>query len=60
MKLGIGEERHDVLEHDAFVREVGVLYERFRERHFKTGEFGGTGGIGGGDCSFGGILLVVS
>lgn len=50
------EDRHDVLEQDARLGEVLELPQRRPQLYFKTGEFGGTGGSGGGLSSLGGIL----
>lgn len=49
----VRENGHDVLEQDAGRGEVGELAQGGAEVYFKTGEFGGTGGIGGGESSLG-------
>lgn len=51
----VGENGHDILKEDAGRREVGELAQGGAQVYFKTGEFGGTGGIGGGESSLGGI-----
>lgn len=54
----IGEDRKDILEENARRREVGELAQSGAESYFKTGEFGGAGGMGGGvsgDLGGGGI-----
>lgn len=48
-----GEQRHDVFEENALGREVWELAQTGSQAYFKTGEFGGTGGSGGGESSFG-------
>jgi hypothetical protein len=53
----IGEDGQDVLEQDAGGGEVGELAQGSLELYFKTGEFGGGGGMGGGESSLGGIAL---
>lgn len=50
-----GEQRHDVLEENAGSGEIGVLAQAVLELYLKTGEFGGTGGMGGGESSLGGM-----
>ena len=55
---GVGEDGQDVLEQDARLREVGELAQGGAEVYFKTGEFGGTGGIGGGESSLGAMARV--
>lgn len=52
----IAEKRHDVFEEDPGGGKVGELAKGGFERYFKTGEFGGTGGSGGGESSLGGIV----
>lgn len=52
----VGEDGHDVLEQDAGGGEVGELAQGGAQAHFKTGEFGGTGGIGGGESSLGAMV----
>jgi hypothetical protein len=54
----VGEDGHDVLEQDARRREIGELAQGGAEVYFKTGEFGGTGGIGGGESSLGAMARV--
>jgi len=49
MEGGVGENRQDVLEEDAFRWEVGELAQSLPQARLKTGEFGGAGGGGGGD-----------
>ena len=56
MELRVGEDGHDIFEEDARRGEVGVLPQRGSELHLETGEFGGGGGIGGGESSLGGIF----
>lgn len=41
-------DREDVFEEDSRRREVWELAEGRTESYFKTGEFGGAGGMGGG------------
>lgn len=45
---GVGKNGEDVLEQDAGRGEVGELAKGGTEPYFKTGEFGGAGGMGGG------------
>jgi hypothetical protein len=52
VELGRREDGQDVLEEDARRGEVGELAEGAVEAYLKTGEFGGGGGIGGGESSF--------
>jgi hypothetical protein len=54
----VGEDGHDVLEEDAGRGEIGELAQGGAEVYFKTGEFGGTGGIGGGESSLGAMAGV--
>jgi hypothetical protein len=49
------EDGHNVLEKNALGGEVGVLSQSISQSYFKIGEFGGTGGRGGGLDSFGAI-----
>jgi hypothetical protein len=54
----IGEDRKDILEENARRGEVGELAQSGAKSYFKTGEFGGAGGMGGGvsgDFGGGGI-----
>jgi hypothetical protein len=54
----IGEDRKNILEENARGREVRELAQSGAESYFKTGEFGGAGGMGGGvsgDLGGGGI-----
>lgn len=54
----IGEDRKDILEENARRGEVGELAQSGAQSYFKTGEFGGAGGMGGGvsgDLGGGGI-----
>jgi len=53
VELRRGEDGHDILEKDALAGEVGVLSQSISQSYFKIGEFGGTGGRGGGLASFG-------
>lgn len=48
MEGWIGEDRKDIFEEDAGRREVRELTEGGAQAYFKTGEFGGAGGMGGG------------
>lgn len=48
MEGGIGEDRQDILEKNTGRREVGELTQGGAQAYFKTGEFGGAGGMGGG------------
>jgi hypothetical protein len=52
----VGEDGHDVLEEDARRGEVRELAQGGAQVYFKTGEFGGTGGIGGGESSLGAMV----
>lgn len=52
----IAEKWHDIFEKDPWGGKVGKLAEGGLEGYFKTGEFGGTGGSGGGESSLGGIV----
>ena len=52
----VGEDGHDVLEQDARRGEVRELAQGGAQVYFKTGEFGGTGGIGGGESSLGAMV----
>jgi len=45
------EQRHDILEENAPGRKVRKLAQTGAQAYFKTGEFGGTGGSGGGESS---------
>lgn len=45
---GISEDREDIFEQDTGGREVGELAQGLAQLYFKTGEFGGAGGRGGG------------
>ena len=54
----VGEERHNVDEVNSRDREVGEAAQRLAQAYLCTGEFGGTGG-GGGGLSSRGILSVV-
>lgn len=51
---GVREDGHDILEQDARGGEVGELAQRIAQSYFKTGEFGGAGGMGGGLSDLGG------
>jgi hypothetical protein len=51
----IGEDRQDILEQNARRREVRELAQGTTQSYLKTGEFGGAGGIGGGESDLGGI-----
>lgn len=44
----VGEDRQDILEENAGGREVRELTQGAAQAYFKTGEFGGAGGMGGG------------
>lgn len=55
MQMGIGEQRQDVFEEDAFGGEIGELTNGALEGYLKTGEFGGGGGRGGGESVLGGL-----
>lgn len=57
MELWRGEDGHDVLEENALGGEVGVLSQSISQSYFKIGEFGGTGGRGGGLDSFGAMRV---
>jgi hypothetical protein len=48
MQLGVGEDGQDILEENAGGREVRELAQGGAQAYFKTGEFGGAGGMGGG------------
>lgn len=57
----IGEDGKDVFEKDAGGWEIGELTQGTAQTYLKTGEFGGTGGMGGGesgDFGGGGIWLI--
>ena len=55
---GIGEDGQDILEQDARRGEVRELAQRGAQSYFKTGEFGGAGGRGGGvSGDFGGGMI---
>lgn len=54
MEFRVGEERKDVDEVDARRGEVGELAQGGAQLYFKTGEFGGGGGMGGGESCLGG------
>lgn len=51
----IGEDRKDILEQDSGRGEIRELAQGRAKSYLKTGEFGGAGGIGGGESDFGGI-----
>lgn len=55
MQRGIGEDRQDILEQDSRRGEIRELAQGGAQCYLKTGEFGGAGGIGGGESDFGGI-----
>ena len=48
MQSVIREDREDVFEQDTWGWEVGELAQGLAQLYFKTGEFGGAGGRGGG------------
>ena len=49
MQMRIGKDGKDVFEENSLGGEVGKLAEGAVEPYLKTGEFGGTGGRGGGE-----------
>jgi hypothetical protein len=51
------EDGHNVLEENALGGEIGVLSQSISQSYFKIGEFGGTGGRGGGLASFGAMRV---
>lgn len=55
MQRRIGEDRKDILEQDSGRGEIRELAQGGAKSYLKTGEFGGAGGIGGGESDFGGI-----
>lgn len=55
MQIGIGKEREDIFKQDALGWEVGELANGLLQSYLKTGEFGGGGGIGGGESERGGF-----
>lgn len=57
VELRRGEDGHNVLEKNALGGEVGVLSQSISQSYFKIGEFGGTGGRGGGLASFGAMRV---
>ena len=55
----MAEKRKDVFEEDAWLRKIGELTQSFLEGHLETGEFGGGGGLVGGESGvLGGIWTV--
>lgn len=48
MQRGVGEDGQDIFEEDSGRREVRELAQSRAQFYFKTGEFGGAGGMGGG------------
>lgn len=59
MSLGVCEDGENILEKDAGLRKVGELAQRVLELYLKTGEFGGGGGMGGGESSLGGMAVAL-
>lgn len=57
VELWRGEDGHNVLEENALGGEIGVLSQGISQSYFKIGEFGGTGGRGGGLASFGAMRV---
>lgn len=57
VELWRGEDGHNVLEENALGGEIGVLSQSISQSYFKIGEFGGTGGRGGGLASFGAMRV---
>lgn len=55
MQGGVGEDGQDILEQDSRRGEIRELAQGGAQSYRKTGEFGGAGGIGGGESDFGGI-----
>lgn len=51
----VGEDGHDILEQNSRGGEVRELAQASAQLYLKTGEFGGAGGIGGGESDLGGI-----
>lgn len=51
----IGEDRQDIFEQNSRGGEVRELAQGGAQSYLKTGEFGGAGGIGGGESDLGGI-----
>lgn len=60
MERGVSKNGEDVFEQNAWRGEVLELSQRRAKLYFKTGEFGGAGGRGGGDGDLGrGDILVI-
>lgn len=59
MKLCIGKDGQDILEENARLGEVRELAQRRLQLYLKTGEFGGGGGMGGGESSLGGMTVAL-
>lgn len=55
MQSRIGKDRQDILEQNSRGGEIRELAQGGAQSYLKTGEFGGAGGIGGGESDFGGI-----
>jgi hypothetical protein len=55
MERRVGEDREDILEQNSRGGEVRELAQGTAQSYLKTGEFGGAGGIGGGESDLGGI-----
>lgn len=55
MQRRIGEDGQDILEQNSRRGEIRELAQGGAQSYLKTGEFGGAGGIGGGESDFGGI-----
>jgi hypothetical protein len=49
VQLGVGEEREDIYKVDTSDRKVGEVTEGAVQSYLPLGEFGGAGGIGGGE-----------
>lgn len=57
VELGIRKDGQNVLEQNTGLREIGELAQGRLQLYLKTGEFGGGGGMGGGESSLVGIAL---
>jgi hypothetical protein len=55
MERRVGEDREDILEQNSRGGEVRELAQGTAQSYLKTGEFGGAGGIGGGESDLGGL-----
>jgi hypothetical protein len=59
VELRVCENGQDVLKQNAGLGEIGELAQRRLELYLKTGEFGGGGGMGGGESSLGGMAVAL-